>query len=383
MRKKMAASFGLWCLILMVLILFALPGKEGFFTITVLVFWLVIPLLSWGMNQYVKRKISVSVLLEPSAFKGQGNRGIIELTNASACSVGRVFCELTVQNRLTGEKDIQLLEGSVPASDKAEIPFRVVSVHCGYLEVQVNEVILHDWFGFLPTRASCEAKGKMSVLPDTFEPMVMLAVSPSYTEDSDSWAENKRGTDYSEVFALRDYVPGDSLKQIHWKLSSKRERLIVREASYPTSRTLLLFWDKNTAETNGEEMDVMAEIVSSICQEISRQGIGYVLAWTEGQECVSEEINTMDELLQVIPRMIKVGGTTQYGSGAALWAERYGYGGYGKAIYFGKKLPEDFVSFSMEDMTFVLSEAVPSTAEGRRISYHTETYLQDLQLVEL
>lgn len=383
MRKKMAASFGIWCLIFVALVVISLQGEGGMFTVPALVFWTVIPFLSWGMNQYVKRKITASVTLEPTAFKGRESRGVLTLENKSFCLAGRVFAELTVQNRLTGEVSLQYLKGSVPASGKTQIPFQIVSKHCGYLEVTLTKLIVNDWFGFLPAKIVCGEKGKISVLPDMFEPTVTLSVSPAYASDSESWAESRKGSDYTEVFALREYVQGDSLKQIHWKLSAKKDQLIVREGSYPTARTLLLFWDKNTAKADGQEMDAMAEIVSSISQEISRQGVAYVLAWTEGRECVSEEINSVDELLQAIPRMIKTGASAEEASGAALWSEQYEHGDYGKAVYFGKTLPEDFVPLSAGDMTYILKEEASCKETGRCIGYRIDSYMQDLQYVEL
>ena len=39
----------------------------------------------------------------------------------------------------------------------------------------------------------------------------------------------KRGTDYNPNYEVREYIPGDELKSIHWKLSAKKEELMVRE----------------------------------------------------------------------------------------------------------------------------------------------------------
>ena len=74
---------------------------------------------------------------------------------------------------------------------------------------------------------------------------------------------NKKGSDYSETFQLREYVPGDSIKQIHWKLSEKLDKLVVREASLPVQKSTLVFWDKYAE--NGfspEEADAMAEVAT-------------------------------------------------------------------------------------------------------------------------
>lgn len=63
--------------------------------------------------------------------------------------------------------------------------------------------------------------------------------------DSDTSSPDRRGSDLTEPFRLREYAPGDSLRQIHWKLSSKLDRLVIREPGMPAARTLLVFWDRS------------------------------------------------------------------------------------------------------------------------------------------
>jgi len=39
----------------------------------------------------------------------------------------------------------------------------------------------------------------------------------------------KLGTEYSPDYEIREYIPGDELKNIHWKLTAKQDKLMVRE----------------------------------------------------------------------------------------------------------------------------------------------------------
>ena len=49
--------------------------------------------------------------------------------------------------------------------------------------------------------------------------------------------------DKLEVSDIRDYRPGDPLKSIHWKLSSKSEEFIVKEHNTGTSTETVIFCD--------------------------------------------------------------------------------------------------------------------------------------------
>lgn len=381
MRKKMLTAFVRWLLIL------ALFGGVAVFTDSIyammaVLFLVILPIISWGLNLNIRKNLTVRIKVSPTASKKQGIKGSVRVKNRSFFSTGRMFLTLHVENVLTGEKEECLLPVSIPSGGAAEGTFELSSEHCGYVRMTVAKAVLTDWFGFLPLSVNVEAGGKISILPDTFLPQVSIHMSYAKADEAESWSQIQKGQDYTEVFALRDYVEGDSLKQIHWKLSSKRNQLIVKEASLPTTKSLLLFWDKNAKEADAKEMDVLAEAASSIAQAVSEQGITYCLGWTEGKNCEFENIENGDDLLQTIPRMIKTGRDGEAQSGARLCAQIPRTKDFGKVIYFAKDMPEDFCEIGSGDMTMILCGGM---GDGQWPVYtcHPDTYLTDLQAVEL
>ena len=55
--------------------------------------------------------------------------------------------------------------------------------------------------------------------------------------------QNRKGNDLSEIFDIREYVPGDDIRSIHWKLSSKTDTLILKEASDPSHYNVVILPD--------------------------------------------------------------------------------------------------------------------------------------------
>ena len=75
---------------------------------------------------------------------------------------------------------------------------------------------------------------------------------------------SKKGYDATEVFELREYQPGDSIRTIHWKLSEKFDTVLVREPSDTSSYDILVMFDAGL--TSGEvtyEPDVLSGAVSA------------------------------------------------------------------------------------------------------------------------
>lgn len=83
----------------------------------------------------------------------------------------------------------------------------------------------------------------------------------------------------TELFGVREYQTGDSLRRIHWRLSARRGELVVREYEPPGLRTLLLVLDANP----GPAADLIARLAASEAWECVQDG-GRVIAWAPGLE---------------------------------------------------------------------------------------------------
>ena len=85
-----------------------------------------------------------------------------------------------------------------------------------------------------------EFEGKISLVYPTIDPAtrtfpveIQTVLTRSNLDDCTEYAPDQKGADRTETMQIRDYVPGDPLQQIHWKLSTKLDRLIVRDPAQP------------------------------------------------------------------------------------------------------------------------------------------------------
>lgn len=382
MRKNITGAFLTWLLCL-----------SGFLSVTFFcgsmiallcaALWCLIPPVTCLLNLIARNYLDITVSLPVSASKKEEQAGRITIYNRSILPVAKLYCRIVLENRLTQEQEQLVLRLSSVPKGETTGSFAVTSDYCGYLRAEISGCWLMDWAGFLPVRCRVKAEAKEVVLPDTFLPHVVLKTAPVMREDADAWSQIHKGNDQTEVFALRDYVPGDSLKQIHWKLSSKRGQLIVKEASLPIEKSLLIFWDKNTQKALPGEMDAMAECVASVSQAILSQGYTFTLGWTEGSQLFFEYIGDEDQLLQTVPRMLKCGSELSSGSGAFLQSQQGSRNEYGKVIYLARTIPEDFEAFSCTDMTMLLCGMPELETEWRTVVFHPDTILEDLEILEL
>ena len=338
MRGRRIASALLW-IFTVLLCLFVWLSRGQVLALGALCAVLLLPAGSLLINLFLRRYISSAMTLAPTTPKKKDVEAVLTLGNDSVLSV-RVLAVLTIHNALTEEKDRREIACTVPPRGKSAESCLLSSTRCGQITVTVSSVSLLDICGIfaVPCRGAGSA-GRTTVLPDLFMPQVGLELLSASPDDSETYANDRRGSDMTEVWQLREYVPGDDLRCIHWKMSAKSRSLIVREGSLPLQRSLLVFWDK----TAGGKMspgvaDALAESVSSICRALSEDGFAYTIGWSgEGQNTMCDADDT-DRMLAVLPRLVRTAGEGD--SGTAALAEIASENFFGRVLLFSHTVPE-------------------------------------------
>lgn len=122
------------------------------------------------------------------------------------------------------------------------------TAHCGQLTVEPVNPRVYDYMGlfWLPVRRKSGCA--MLVRPNP----VALAAPPDLSRYRENAWKPKPGGGFAENHELRLYRPGDNLRQVHWKLSAKTGKLILREPMEPVRGLAAL-----TLELSGtpEEID--------------------------------------------------------------------------------------------------------------------------------
>ena len=136
------------------------------------------------------------------------------------------------------------------------------------------------------------------------------------------------------MFQIRDYVPGDSQRQIHWKLSHKYGKLIVKDPSLPITRSAAVFWERTESDPTAERTDAEAEIVVSVCRNLLSQSVQFTVGWNEEAtgRCVFQQIRDMDDLIGLLPRLFTAK-PAKGASGASLLLQELPAGSCSHLVY--------------------------------------------------
>lgn len=269
-----------------------------------------VPLFMGLLTRFSAKNFSATIHAQSSGAKHEVMKGAVIIKNAGLLFADRIVCTVKCENLMTGEVFFKSIRAGVPgkATVKSEFEFR--TVNCGNLRLSVPRMTIYDSFGIFRFRIIGDAETRTFIRPDTFPLEVQIVYGESMSLDSDEYSMQKAGFDPSETFAIREYIPGDRIKQIHWKLSEKMGNLMVREYGLPIQNTIMLLLETgknvNDGQINPECMDALGESVVSLSQELIQQQIVHSLGWFNHEDnCFTcTEITCQEELMSVMPQLL-------------------------------------------------------------------------------
>ena len=125
------------------------------------------------------------------------------------------------QNFLTGESGSEDFNFAVPSRRTTEIPVTVRTEYSGVCVLSIKKVEYTDSFVLFRRREKLEMKEETTVFPTIHEIPREMLEEESYNMESFRYSAERGGDDAGEVYQVRSYKEGDSLKQIHWKLTAR------------------------------------------------------------------------------------------------------------------------------------------------------------------
>lgn len=223
---------------------------------------------------------------------------------------GRRWISLECLLSLTAENIF--LESSSPfeislpvRADRMEtcsIPLRVKRL--GYFRVKAERIRVRDLLGILeiavPALADCET----SVIPriTVAKAQMTLGLLAGMSENEES---HRKGSDFSEVNDIRAYIPGDKLRDIHWKLSAKQAELMVKERVSMTGAQMMILLKLSGNKQEAEEL--IQKFADMAGMFLFRKTPICLLIWNAGSYTFEEYgCDNMEELKRAFAAILRV-----------------------------------------------------------------------------
>lgn len=283
----------LWLLGALILALcHVVTGRALFAALTFAI--LVLPFGSLALLLIASRRVSAAIALPDHAAKGETIEAEIRLKGSPLLSAMHAQIICRAANLLTGEiRPMRLACTSGGAQINIESP------RCGKLSVEIEGIWIKDSFGLFRRKRALDVRAAVLILPDTFEPALELQSPDAPDMNSDEYSAVRPGDDPGALFGIRDYREGDPLHSIHWKLSSKFNRMIVKEQSLPVANAVLLLLDNcPTAPFTADAASLACEALISVSQALADLYVPHQIAWFDRENGLMQalSITSLDDL---------------------------------------------------------------------------------------
>lgn len=103
---------------------------------------------------------------------------------------------------------------------------------------------------------------------------------------------------------LREYVPGDDLRHIHWKTSARTGTLVVKQLVDTTKPEIVVIVDNRATAVQEDEFEEVVEIAASILHAADQDGFPSQLLFADG-----DPGRTVDGAISHLDRLTDVGRT--------------------------------------------------------------------------
>lgn len=262
----------------------------AWFSFYVLILVLIFPLFSLAVSLPGMLGWSASLSAEHSRVR-RGERAECTLKVASRwrMPVSRAAVRLEMANLLTGERRAvreRFSGGSAgrQAREGMDCP------HCGCVRFSVGSVRVYDLLGLFSLRRPLPAAVEVLVLPDLLPPEPVGELTGGRREGA--VMRPRPGGGPGEDYDLRPYRPGDPLRSVHWKLSSKLDDLVVRETLEPHRAVLLLTFDRVGPM---EELDTVLARLEAVSRGLLDRGRPHYVQWLEPGSSLPRQCRVEDE----------------------------------------------------------------------------------------
>ena len=295
---------------------FYIDGEMG---VILAAFILTAPVVSLIMAVYARKRIKIDMSCD--GYVRRGSRLEVTITVSKTGFIPLAVVELHPDATEVFSPWDKTYRISLADKDRSTFTCSLDARIGGNGEVSVPEAYSCGFLGFVRLRLRLPGQlpepKSVGVIPEVpeiksssqlFRSIAEVVMTSDDEEDNDTAALFSANT--TPGYEHREYVPGDPLKRVNWKLSTKKNKLMVRLDEAAASVQPLIVLDLYRRE--GAEPEIAAKneelllcSVFGLAELLIRKGIAFGFVYRDGSgETVSETIDNPDVPPQLLLRVL-------------------------------------------------------------------------------
>ncbi len=237
----------------------------------------------------------------------------VHFVNHSRLPLARVEVVFTLTN-VTGATDSHMhVCLALAPREELDYGFDVAFNHIGTCEVRLESLRVYDPLCLFYSTNRCQKTYVIAIAPHRY-PLRKLAEFAISKKESQKQSQ-PIVTDDMDYAGVRDYVPGDPIKAIHWKLSARTDHYFTRLFEMNGTPGLSVFVDTSSPAYDKESLltvyDGVVEAAFSSCAYAVEHGMdGELVFCGEHKEIVRLDASACSDTMRVLKCMPCISSST-------------------------------------------------------------------------
>lgn len=278
------------------------------------------------------KKIQVHIKVRNSGQEGKDYQLGVSIKEAKKLRVtGYVLMELEIHNQM-----FELTQSKrylIPLSDKeSEYTIRMQASCCGEVRFICSEIWAVDYFHLFHIPVQKFQEVRTIIYPRNVKLQLELSREAIGAVREDVNMQSREGNDPSEMYAVREYIPGDDIRFVHWKLSSKMDQILLKQASDPTHYNMVLLPDfgrKYKDKTSEEEKEAIRQVNQAVAigaaigEQLLRKRESFCIAVPTGYGLKMLEVQNKRQLRSAMAQWLSIAIPAREGIGMRYFSMQH------------------------------------------------------------
>ena len=225
----------------------------------------------------------------------------IQFHNPSGFPLLHVECPLSISSLYYGEGEEKVYVLPAPVGSGEVLSLPLTFHYCGLYQARMAVIKAYDLLHFVSFSKEVSLRAQTMVFPTE---TVEVSYHPSfYTEGFDEYESSvQTGNVSSNVTDIREYHPGDRLQKIHWKLSAKIDKLMVKENEAAASHQFYVLLELYRPPEHPEYLNHAVTYAYGVSKELLAHQENFFFGFYSGtrREFISSPVRSDGELTQVL-----------------------------------------------------------------------------------
>ena len=264
-------------MILFALILYLFSNETV--TLALLISLIIATPVSYLLLKFTADNVEVS--LSDKLISPEQSSFVMNIANKGILPIPLVELDLRCGNLRIGDSDIYTVRRSLMPHGSAEVSIDVKPSHAGRYELSIDSAQISDPLGIWKRKMNCGGRRYLTVLPELFD-INIIPAGVSAMPEGDTQSHRTKGAVTGDMIGIREYVAGDPVRNIHWKLSEKTDKMLVKELGDPVTDQYLLLLDSSVdIAQDPAALDAVASVFASLIRAMRENDMILSAGWTD------------------------------------------------------------------------------------------------------